>query len=508
MQDAKKHLRPERILIAEDDYLVAERLRANLEDMGYTVVGETASGRDVVEMTEMLQPDVVMMDLRLLEASGITAARRITECCPTPIVMLTAHETPELVTQAGEAGVGYYLLKPAGLRELERAMRIAVARFEDMQELRRLNAAIQASERRYALAQRAANIGSWDWDIQTGTLHWSERIEPLFGFEPGGFAGTYDAFLACVHPEDRQLVQDAVRACLEEETDYDIEHRIVWPDGAVRWIAEIGDVIRSEEGEPRRMMGIVQDVTARKEVEATLQRYAAALESSNEELQQFAYVVSHDLREPLRMVKSYLGLLKQRYQGHLDDKADEFIYYAVDGADRMQNLIEDLLNYARVETRGRDPVPTEAEEVLERVLHMMRFKCEACDAQVIHDPLPTVLADPTQLGQLFQNLIGNALKFRCEDEPPRVHITAKKQGAMWQFSVRDNGIGIPCDQICRLFQIFQRLHTREEYEGTGIGLAICKRIVERHGGRIWVESEVGRGATFCFTLPEVTNSTC
>ncbi len=501
MRDADKPMRSERILIAEDNYLVAEKLRTSLEDMGYTVVGETASGREVVEMTDALRPDVVMMDLRLLEMDGITAARQITEHCPTPVVMLTAHETSELVAQAGEAGIGYYLLKPAGLRELARAIRIAVARFEDMQELRRLNAVIRASERRYALAQRAANIGSWDWDIATGTLHWSEGIEPLFGLESGGFAGTYSAFLERVHSDDRSLVQNAIRVCLEEGKDYNIQHRVVWPDGTVRWVAEIGDVIRSEDGEPLRMMGIVQDVTARKEAEAKLQRYATALEASNEELQQFAYVVSHDLREPLRMVKSYLGLLKQRYQGQLDDKADEFIHYAVDGAERMQELIEDLLNYARVETRGREPVPTDAEEILARVLRTLQFKCEACNAKVTHDPLPMVLADSTQLRQLFQNLIGNALKFRCEGRPPRVHIAAEKQGEMWQFSVQDNGIGIPCDQVDRLFQIFQRLHTREEYEGTGIGLAICKKIVERHGGCIWVESELGEGATFCFTLP-------
>jgi PAS domain S-box-containing protein len=501
MQDIEDPGRSERILIAEDDYLVAERLRANLEDMGYTVVGETASGREVVEMTEALRPDVVMMDFRLLEASGITAARRITERCPTPVVMLTAHETPELVAQAGEAGIGYYLLKPAGLRELERAMRIAMARFEDMQELRRLNAEVQASERRYALAQRAANIGSWDWDVTTGTLHWSDRIEPLFGFEPGGFAGTYAAFLECVHPEDRSLVQDAVNTCLEARGDYNLEHRIIWPDGTVRWLAEIGDVLRSEDGAPLRMMGIVQDVTARKEAETNLQRYASALEASNQELQHFAYVVSHDLREPLRMVKSYLGLLQRRYREQLDDKADEFIYYAVDGAERMERLIKDLLSYARVETRGRDPVPTDAEEVLGRVLHTLQFKCAACGAEVTHDPLPSVMADPTQLEQLFQNLIGNALKFQCEGQPPRVHIAVEEQGEVWRFAVQDNGIGIPCDQICRLFQIFQRLYTREEYEGTGIGLAICKKIVERHGGRIWVESEVGEGSTFYFTLP-------
>jgi len=231
-----------------------------------------------------------------------------------------------------------------------------------------------------------------------------------------------------------------------------------------------------------------------------LGRYTAELERSNQEWQQFAYVVSHDLQEPLRMVISYLQLLDRQYKGQLGTDADEFIEYAVGGASRMQTLIHDLLAYSRVSTRGKPLMPTDSEEILRQTLMNLKVAIEESGAKVSCDGLPTVMADATQLSQVFQNLIGNAIKFRGE-ESPVVHLEAARQEEGWVFSVRDNGIGIDPQYADRIFLIFQQLHTRGEYPGTGVGLAICKRIVERHGGRIWVESEVGRGSTFYFTVP-------
>ena len=219
-----------------------------------------------------------------------------------------------------------------------------------------------------------------------------------------------------------------------------------------------------------------------------------------EELRQFAYVASHDLQEPLRMVTSYVQLLAERYHDQLDAEAQEFIGYAVEGAQRMHALIVDLLAYSRVERQAPEWTETDGEVVVEQAMHDLRLAVAESRAVVTHDALPTVTAVPGQFRQLLENLLSNALKFRGP-EPPRIHLSAQRQGTEWVFSVRDNGIGLDPLHATRIFQMFQRLHTHREYPGTGIGLAICKKIVTRHGGRIWVESELGKGATFFFTLP-------
>jgi signal transduction histidine kinase/CHASE3 domain sensor protein len=235
-----------------------------------------------------------------------------------------------------------------------------------------------------------------------------------------------------------------------------------------------------------------------------LETTAAELQRSNGELQQFAYVASHDLQEPLRMVSSYIQLLQRRYQGQLDAKADTFIGFAVDGVARMQRLINDLLAYSRVGTHGAPLVPADCGEVMAGVIAALGAPIAETGARVTYGELPTVLADATQLGQLFQNLIGNALKF-CTGVTPEITISAERAGGEWLFRVRDNGIGIDPAYAERIFIIFQRLHSRDEYPGTGIGLAICKKIVERNGGRIWVESQSGQGATFTFSLPDAAS---
>ena len=252
-----------------------------------------------------------------------------------------------------------------------------------------------------------------------------------------------------------------------------------------------------------RLKGLVVcsfDITKQRRAEEESRLTLADLERSNKELEQFAYVASHDLQEPLRMVSSYTQLLARRYQGQLDAAANEFIAYAVDGANRMQKLINDLLAYSRVGTRAKALAATDCTAVLDQALANLKAAIETSGAVVTHDPLPTVMHDNLLLVQLFQNLIGNAMKFHVE-MPPRIHVSAGQKGDEWVFAVRDNGIGIDPQYAERIFTIFQRLHTREEYAGTGIGLAICKKIVERRGGRIWVESQPGRGSTFYFTIP-------
>ena len=252
------------------------------------------------------------------------------------------------------------------------------------------------------------------------------------------------------------------------------------------------EAMASGDGQECRV--VVIDITERLLAEKELAR-------SNAELEQFAYVVSHDLQEPLRMVASYVQLLEERYKDRLDKDAHEFIAYAVEGATNMKRMIADLLAYSRVGRDGKETVSVDCEAVLSQACANLRAPITETAAQIIHDPLPTVAGNTGQLTHLFQNLIGNAIKFRGQ-EPPRVHVSAERNGQGWVFSVRDNGIGLDPQFADRIFLVFQRLHTREDYPGTGIGLAIAKKIVEHRGGRIWVESEPGKGATFHFTVPE------
>jgi PAS domain S-box-containing protein len=294
------------------------------------------------------------------------------------------------------------------------------------------------------------------------------------------------------------------------------EEMETWPDGRETWALTTKVPLRDARGEIIGTLGISHDITARKRAEQELREHKLHLEEvvaartaelahkaeelaqSNAELEQFAYVASHDLQEPLRMIASYTQLLARRYQGKLDADADEFIHFAVDGANRMQQLIRDLLAYSRLTTRGKAPQLTESREACERALENLRQAIEDTGAVIHVEALPAVLGDATQLAQLFQNLIGNALKY-CKQKP-EIHVGAGRKEDEWLFFVRDNGIGIEPEYFDRVFQMFQRLHTRNEYSGTGIGLAICRKIVERHGGKIWIESQPGRGSTFWFTI--------
>lgn len=244
---------------------------------------------------------------------------------------------------------------------------------------------------------------------------------------------------------------------------------------------------------------LARTITLHKQAEEELTRYSRQLKRSNEELQHFAYVASHDLQEPLRMISSYLQLIEKRYKGKLDKDVDEFINYAVDGANRLQTMINALLEYSRVDTRGRPFEPTDCEAILERAISNLEVAIRESKATITHTSLPTVMADGTQLLQVFQNLMANAIKFRGSDVP-RIHISADREEKEWVFSVRDNGIGIESEYKKQLFNIFKRLHGRE-YPGVGLGLSICKKIVNRHGGRVWLESEPGKGSIFYFTVP-------
>lgn len=381
----------------------------------------------------------------------------------------------------------------------------AVVAFHDVSERVRSEEALRQSEAQLRNAQAIAHIGSWRWDVGADRVVWSDELFRIFGRTPGSVEVDFETYTGFLHPDDREALLRAVEEAVAQGRPYEAEHRIVWPDGTVRWVHSHGEPVLGDAGVVA-LQGTAQDVTERVAHEHARQRYAAELEESNEELVKFAYVASHDLQEPLRMVTSFLQLLERRYEGQLDDTARQYIGHAVDGARRMQRLIQDLLAYSRIGTRGREFQPVDSREVVLDVLHDLGPAIAEAGAEVEAADLPVVFADPTQLHQLFLNLVGNALKFRRDGVTPRIELRAEpaplEDGrAGWRYTVSDNGIGLDEQYADRIFQVFQRLHTRKEYEGTGIGLAICRKIVERHGGTVSVRSVLGEGATFTFTLP-------
>lgn len=367
-------------------------------------------------------------------------------------------------------------------------------RIKSEEELRSIN-------ERFSLATHSAQLGVWDWDIPNNCLVWDDQMYALYEKDKDNFTVSYEAWMDGLHPEDGIHMESEVQEALRGEKQLDTQFRAMFSDGSIKHIKANALVIKDSSGQPIRMTGINYDITERIIAQENLNKANQELARSNAELERFAYVASHDLQEPLRMVASYLQLLERRYKDRLDGDALEFISYAVDGSNRMKTLINDLLAYSRVATRGREFKPIDCNEVIKLVLSTLKPVIEETSAVISYDPLPKILGDETQINQLFQNLIGNAIKFHG-DAPPEIHVGVRKEETKWVFSVSDNGIGIDPQFFERIFIIFQRLHNREKYQGTGIGLAISKRIIERHGGRIWIESEPDKGSTFFFSIPD------
>jgi PAS domain S-box-containing protein len=374
-----------------------------------------------------------------------------------------------------------------------------VITFREVTERHRREQALQHSEAKFRALAETANDAIVSADSQGNIIHFNNAAERAFGYQESEVVGRPMTSLLSERFQDaHQQGLTRFLASGERHIDKTVELTGMRKTGS-EFAIEMSLASWKTNGQTF-FTSIIRDITERKQAQDALAEKAEELSFSNKELEQFAYVASHDLQEPLRMVASYTQLLAKRYKGKLDKDADEYIHFAVDGAKRMQGLIQDLLAYSRVGTKGKDFTPTDCEAVLARTLKSLELAAQEAVATITHDSLPTVMADETQLGQLFQNLIGNAIKYR-NGNAPRVHVACKAENGHWQFSVHDNGIGIDPQYAERVFVIFQRLHTRDEYEGTGIGLAVCKKIIERHGGKIWLESEPGQGSTFYFTLP-------
>ena len=345
---------------------------------------------------------------------------------------------------------------------------------QDVSDIKQTETDLRISEERYALAQRAANIGSWDWNILSGDLKWSDTIEPMFGFSEGGFGATYESFLECVHPEDREHLEISVNDAIEKDVDYDIEHRIIWPDGTVRWVSETGEVYRDESGQPVRMLGIVQDITDRKKVDKIKD--------------DFIGLVSHELRSPLTVIIGAINTVLSEADQLTIEETNELLQDASIEAESLSHLIGNLLELSRSKAERLliYPEPLNIRDIIEYVVETIaRQSGENRFIQDIPDELPRVRADQLRAERIFHNLLENAIKYSQPESD--IHISARQRNREVVISVRDSGEGIsPADQKM-LFEPFHRAfhHESAGITGTGLGLSVCKILVEANGGSIW-----------------------
>lgn len=664
------------------------QLRRAMEQVGYQVA-EASNGEEGLAAYTRLHPDIVLLDAMMPVMDGFTCCTQL-KTLPggdrTPILMITALEDKESVDRAFEVGAIEYITKPIHWAVLRQRVRYLIKASRAVEELREQTERARLSEERLRLALEAAQMGTWDWDIPSGKMAHSATAGAIYGLAPSSFESTLERFLTTIHPEDRDLVTQALRRTVEEGADYNIEFRVIWADGSVHWIASKGQVYCNKTGIAVRMTGINMDITERKrsqdelqrqnlrsqlfaevtlkirqslhieeilqtavtEVQRILQtdrvlivqfgsnglgkivtevvapncssvlgrnltdgywvsqdlsrydhsqiyimadvekadvppsllelmqefdikaklavpillkkklwgllmahqctssRYWSSFETellrqladqigialaqaqlleqetrqrqelaySNAELEQFAHVASHDLQEPLRKIMSFGDRLKDKYSQTLTAQGCDYLERMQKAAERMQTLIEDLLTLSRITTKAQPFVSVNLAQVAQEVLCDLEVRIEQTGAKVEVGELPTLDADPLQMRQLLQNLISNALKFHKKAEPPKIRIYSQLLNSeeqqptgrsarpmLYQVLVEDNGIGFDEKYLSSIFNAFQRLHSRSEYEGTGMGLAICRKIVERHNGSIIAKSSPGQGSMFIVTLP-------
>lgn len=355
------------------------------------------------------------------------------------------------------------------------------------------------SEEKMNDAQQLAQLGSWEWDVVHNTIAWSEELYRIYGKDKENFEANYENYLECIHPEDREYVNAIVNKAFDDHRPLNFFHRIILSNGDERILHGRGKLTIDSQNIVIGINGTAQDVTERKRDEKKLNRYTIELELKNKELAQFAYAASHDLQEPLRTISNFSKLLAKKLENSPDDDLKKYIHVITGGANRMSNRIYDLLEYTRIEN-DTSRSKTDCTKLVKEVLSDLSALIEESDAEIHVEELPVIISG--NLTMVFQNLIINAIKFRREGIQPKLTISALEEEGQHLFKVKDNGIGIEKDYYDRIFIIFQRLHKRTEYEGTGIGLSLCKKIIEMQGGSIWVESEIGKGSTFYFTIPK------
>ncbi|MFN3916383.1 MAG: PAS domain S-box protein [Flavobacteriales bacterium] len=381
----------------------------------------------------------------------------------------------------------------------------------DITQRKKAEAELKQSHERFKKVTEATNDAIWDWDIIRGSLYWGHGYKTLFGYDPQKEKPSFDSWSRKIHPAEKETVLNSLENIYSNKSinNWQNEYRFEKSDGNYAHVKDRGVVVRNHEGTPIRMIGAITDITEQKryefrlkEMNDMLQQHAHDLSISNAELEQFAFVASHDLQEPLRMITSFLSQLEKKYGTTLDKKGKQYISFAVDGAKRMRQIILDLLDFSRIGKYEDENEIVDLNEVITEVTLLLRKKIEEANAKLNIATLPKMECHKSTVVRIFQNLIENSLKYSKPDISPIISINAEELTNHWRFSISDNGIGINADYYDKIFIIFQRLHAKDEYAGTGMGLSIVKKIIENFGGEIWVESTEGQGSTFFFTLPK------
>lgn len=372
--------------------------------------------------------------------------------------------------------------------------------------------ALMANQERLKLALSASQTGTWDWDLKTNKIVWDDFTHVLFGLRPGQFAGTYEHFISLIHPQDRVTVTQAVEQTLKTCKEFNVEFQVIWPDGSPHQIASRGKAIYDESGKPVRMSGVSLDITERKRAEEEIRTLNAELEervflrtaellASNREMEAFTYSVSHDLRAPLRHIIAFTEILEEEISsGPLSPEARDYLNRIKSGARNMSQLVDDLLNLARIGRQGVNRQRVSLNDLVQEAIADLRPELEQRKVEWRIGPLPEADCDPGLIRQVFTNLLSNAIKYTRPRELAVIEIGEAHTNGQKAIFVRDNGVGFNMKFADKLFGVFQRLHRADEFEGTGVGLATVERIIHKHGGKVWAESELGQGATFYFTI--------
>jgi len=362
------------------------------------------------------------------------------------------------------------------------------------------------SEERYGLAVEGMSVGLWDWNVETNALYWSNKFKEMVGIDDDSFVPHYDEFANRLHQEDRESTLKALFNHLERRIPYDVEYRLKHNHGHYVWVHASGMAKWDSHGKPIRMVGSVSDISVRKSLEKERERLIEQLTQSNTELERFAYVASHDMQEPLRMITSFSEIIVKDYGDKLDNDGKQYLQLILDSGTRMRAMIEDLLEYSRLGNEESSFVHFDGTAALAAVIENLKGLMSERKAAITYDPLPQLYGNPIQFMRLMQNLITNAAKYQPPGNTPRIHIGANDESTHhWHISVQDNGLGVGEDFARQIFMPFRRLHAYSEIQGIGMGLAICKKIVENHLGTIWVTSHPGEGSIFHFTISKALN---